>query len=129
MKLPGNQDDIFYAKRHNSPFASIIYCPECECHWHKRFVPEYCPECGAKVTNNPGTGFNEESSIIEEVKLGIKILQCPNCKLKYPAAHKSDACRRCHTPLVNATPVKNFINKVIFHYRDSRYRLRNMKKF
>ncbi len=129
MKLLVNHDNIFYAKRHNSPFPSIIYCPKCDCNWHKRFVPEYCPECGTKVTDNPGTGFNEESSLIEEGKLGIRILQCPKCKLKYPATLKSNRCRRCHTLLVNATPVKNFINKLIFSWRLLKYKLRNQKTF
>ena len=129
MELPMNQDDIFYAKRHDSPFPSIIYCPQCDCHWHKRFVPEYCPECGAKVTNTPGTGYNEDSALIEKGKLGIKILQCPKCKLRYPelVIRRSNRCQRCNTSLTNATPVKNFVNKIIFHWRCLRYKWRNMR--
>jgi len=100
-------------------FSNFVNCPKCNSFWVKEYGPEFCPECGSRVSDQAGRGMEDMVELIEEVHAPINILQCPNCKLRYP--HIEDKryriCFRCQIPLVNATPVRNILRRMRWHSR------------
>jgi len=110
-------DQFSYRPRPDSPFG-MIYCSRCNMCWPDGFVPEYCTECGAYVTDQPGKGMADYVRMIRTYKLPISILQCPNCKLEYTktASGYRTTCFRCRRTLVNAEPIRNILRKTIFRF-------------
>ena len=105
-----------------------ISCPKCSSFWVKDFVPEFCPECGSRVSYQAGRGMENHVEIIKQGKFGINILQCPNCKLRYPEIRgRKQMCFRCNCPLVNANRISNLTRKLLFHWRCLRYTFRNRR--
>ena len=106
-----------YRSVYRSPFPGMINCPQCGLSWVKEYVPEFCPECGSRVSDKAGTGMKKMLELVEKANLGINILQCPKCKLRYPQVSDKElrVCFRCWVPLVNATPVKNILRKISWH--------------
>lgn len=110
--------------RYKDPSPNIICCPQCGIAWVRAYVPEFCPECGSRVSYKAGTGMEDMVEVIEEGKLPVNIIQCPNCKLRYPQLSKLKNCFRCQTQLVNTTPIRNILRKVLWHSRPIRKILR-----
>jgi hypothetical protein len=99
---------------YEDPFPYMTECPKCRLFWLDEYVPEFCPECGSRVSDQAGEGMKGTVELIEKAKLPINILKCPNCKLRYPQVtdKKLRICFRCQIPLVNASPLKNILRKV-----------------
>ena len=116
MEILTNQQ---HQTRCRSPFPGFIDCPQCGLGWIEEYVPEFCPECGSRVSYKAGTGMEDMVDLIKKAKLPINILQCPNCKLLYPQVRdkKSRICFRCQFPLVNSMPLRNVLRKVLWHSR------------
>ncbi|MFC1793682.1 hypothetical protein ACFL3Q_08870 [Planctomycetota bacterium] len=104
---------------YEDPFPYMTECPKCHMFWPDEYVPLFCPECDSRVSYKAGDGMQDMVRLIEEGKLPINILQCPRCKLRYPQVsdRKLRKCFRCKLPLVNATPTRNFLRKIFFHWR------------
>jgi DNA-directed RNA polymerase subunit RPC12/RpoP len=59
----------------------ITRCPNAECSmsWVFIHVPEYCPRCGAKVTDKPAPDRTEVSNFIRKHNIDIIVSVCSNC--------------------------------------------------
>lgn len=65
-----------------SGISITIYCPGCDMRWMPEFVPEYCPMCGAKVTDNPTASCERVHQYMK--KSGSPFSQCQYCKRGFP---------------------------------------------
>jgi len=63
--------------------------------------------------------MNDLVELIEESGVGIDILECPNCKLRYPKSKNKTwrFCLRCDLALVNASPIKNGLRKIAWYVK------------
>ena len=143
-----NQSNIFDAKQNNSPFPSTVCCPNCNYRWRKRHATEFCPECGAKVTDTQGTGFNKTTDIIHQPFLEKQlnrtmqimgnyvaftekghvpqtIIQCPKCSYRSPKFPEEELriCPRCRITMKNMTPLKNILYRIRYYWKQLRHRL------
>ncbi len=72
-----------------------VHCPGCELYWGLDFVPEYCPRCGAKVTNNPAQSHENLFQLLRDA--GSSFSQCTYCKKGVPGEPKkwANICPYC----------------------------------
>ena len=74
----------------------IICCPGCELSWTQQFIPEYCPRCNAKVTDNPTPSFKNIYQYLK--KVGGPFSQCLYCKRDIygePERWRNNSCPYC----------------------------------
>lgn len=101
-----------------------IFCSKCSSFWLHEFAPEYCPECGAKVTDNPGQADGVINDLIKLIRLGevqIPISKCNKCQLEYPGGVDiwENGCLRCYGPLTQygeysfRYKVKKFVKRIL----------------
>ena len=146
-----NRYNIFDAKQNNHPFASTTCCPDCNYHWHKRYATEFCPECGAKVIDTQGIGFNKTTDVMprpflpflekqlnrsmqrmgnyvaftEKGHVPQTIIQCPKCSYRSPKFPEKELriCPRCRIAMKNMTPLKNVLYRIRYYWKQLRHRL------
>jgi len=80
----------------------IIPCPNCEFHWSMEYVPEYCPNCGAKVTDKPAGSYENIIKYIKDQRLGIPLSRCISChkEVILPPELHHDMCPYCKGEVV-----------------------------
>jgi rubrerythrin len=89
--------------------TSFPNCPNCHMIWLDHYAPEFCPECGAFVTDKPGRGHADIVSVIQERELNFPCSQCTKCGLKClgtPEDWGQSGCPSCHNKLVLITNYK-----------------------
>ena len=79
-----------------NPFG-IIHCPGCELSWMLEFVPEYCPRCGAKVTDPSAIPMDEIVSYAKRQNLSIDVSKCLYCQKENFGTpnHWNNSCPNC----------------------------------
>jgi hypothetical protein len=130
----GTREIAMQAKKYKKPTSEYdsvnlnplrgINCPKCYTFWFHEYVPEYCAECGAKLTDNPGQADGEINDIVELIKLAkapIPISKCTKCQLEYPGTPDQwkNGCLRCYGPLTQygdysfRYKVKKFVRRIL----------------
>jgi len=79
-------------------FGSVRCC-KCGLSWLEEFIPEICPECGNKLTNNPGRGFNDIIELMKLAKQPYPTARCQRCNLQIPKDWKFPECPGCKKQL------------------------------
>jgi hypothetical protein len=82
------------------PLFGDIMCRECYLAWIYPFVPEYCPQCGIKLTDQPGEGYEPLYRAMEKNGINLNFWVCPHCQLRIDELVPCDMCPRCFNPVV-----------------------------
>ena len=116
--LPSQNDSI------NPNTSRSIVCPKCCSIWLREYAPEYCLECGAKLTDNPGQGDSGTKELIHWIRyreLPVPISKCTKCQLEYIGGIDiwKNGCLRCYGPLTQygdysfRYKVKKFVRRIL----------------
>lgn len=89
-----------------------VTCPECHIGWEKKYVPEFCINCGIQVTDAPGRGEEELIQAMERAKVPMKIVVCNYCGQRYIDTPNLAFCFRCYTP-IGGRPVEGLVAGLI----------------
>ena len=90
--------DLAEGASYHGAFGTVS-CRRCGLSWLEECVPEFCPECHARVAWTPGRGFED---LIDLMKLGgvrWKLRRCGQCGMRIPKQIASTRCLRCHSQL------------------------------
>ena len=92
------ENDYGFEVEAGGAFGSVR-CRKCGLSWLEEFIPEICPECGNRLTNKPGKGFEDIIELMQLAKLPYQTVHCKYCKLRVPKDWQSSECPRCKRPL------------------------------
>ena len=107
-----------------SLFIDDPVCPNCQTVWLSFLAPEYCPECGAFITDNHGAGDDDIVDIIQNKGLNIPGSKCIKCGLKCLGTPEcwNNSCSRCDNKLVLITNYKPTLKERLINFLKSSIR-------